>query len=211
MASVLERFAEVGIVPVVVIEDVKDAVPTAQAMVAGGVPIMEVTLRTAAGLDSIRKIHEACPEVLLGAGTVLNLEQCKQVLEAGAKFIVTPGYDEEIVSYCVENNIPITPGCVTPTEIMKALSHGLTTIKFFPANVYGGLTAMKALSAPFVGIKFLPTGGVNAKNLDEYISAPFIDAIGGSWVCTQSDISDGNLDKITQLCKEARDIIDANK
>ena len=202
--TVLERFARVGIVPVVVLDDAKDAVATANAMLAGGVDVMEITFRTAAAPDAIRAVSENCPDMLVGAGTILTLEQCKKAVEMGAKFIVSPGFDAEVVGWCVENNIPVTPGCVTPTEITAALKFGLKVIKFFPANVYGGLNAMKNLAAPFVGIKFLPTGGVNATNIREYIDAPFIHAVGGSWVCPKADIAAGNFEKITALCAEAR-------
>ena len=202
--TVLERFARVGIVPVVVLDDAKDAVATANAMLAGGVDVMEITFRTAAAPDAIRAVSESCPDMLVGAGTILTLEQCKKAVEMGAKFIVSPGFDAEVVGWCVENNIPVTPGCVTPTEITAALKFGLKVIKFFPANVYGGLSAMKNLAAPFVGIKFLPTGGVNAANIREYIDAPFIHAVGGSWVCPKADIAAGNFEKITALCAEAR-------
>ena len=140
----------------------------------------------------------------MGAGTVVNLEQAKFAVACGAKFIVSPGYDEETVAWCVENNIPVTPGCATPTEIMMAIKHGLKVVKFFPANVYGGLSAMKALSGPFPGIRFIPTGGVSLQNVAEYISAPFIHAVGGSWVCPKADINAGNFSKITQICKETR-------
>ena len=202
--TVLDRFARAGIVPVVVLDNASDAVPTAKAMVAGGIDVMEITFRTEAAADSIKAVAESCPEMLVGAGTVLNLEQCKLALSMGAKFIVSPGFDPEVVAYCVENGIPVAPGCVTPTEIMAALKLGIKVIKFFPANVYGGLNAMKNLAAPFVGIKFMPTGGVNAENVREYISAPFIHAVGGSWVCPKADIAAGNFDKITALCAEAR-------
>ncbi|MBE6926112.1 MAG: bifunctional 4-hydroxy-2-oxoglutarate aldolase/2-dehydro-3-deoxy-phosphogluconate aldolase [Ruminococcaceae bacterium] len=202
--TVLERFARVGIVPVVVLDDAKDAVATANAMLKGGVDVMEITFRTAAAPDAIRAVGEGCPDMLVGAGTILTLEQCKKAVEMGAKFIVSPGFDAEVVGWCVENNIPVTPGCVTPTEITAALKFGLKVIKFFPANVYGGLSAMKNLAAPFVGIKFLPTGGVNAANIREYIDAPFIHAVGGSWVCPKADIAAGNFEKITALCAEAR-------
>jgi 2-dehydro-3-deoxyphosphogluconate aldolase/(4S)-4-hydroxy-2-oxoglutarate aldolase len=200
----MERLANSVVVPVVVLEKAEDAVPTARAMAAGGVDTMEITFRTACAPEAIKAVAENCPEVLVGAGTVLNLEQAKLAVEMGAKFIVSPGFSEEVVAWCVENGIPVTPGCVTPTEIMAALKHGLKVIKFFPANVYGGLNAMKNLAAPFVGIKFLPTGGVNASNIREYIGAPFIHAVGGSWVCPKADISAGNWDKITTLCREAR-------
>ena len=202
--TVLERFARAGIVPVVVLDDAKDAVATANAMVAGGIDVMEITFRTAAAPDAIRAVSENCPDMLVGAGTVLSLEQCKKAIEMGAKFIVSPGFDPEVVSYCIENNIPVTPGCVTPTEITAALKMGLKVLKFFPANVYGGLNAMKNLAAPFVGIKFMPTGGINSANIREYIDSPFIHAVGGSWVCPKADIAAGNFEKITALCAEAR-------
>ena len=202
--TVMERLANSIVVPVVVLDKVEDAVPTAKAMAAGGVDVMEITFRTAAAPDAIRAVSENCPDMLVGAGTILTLEQCKKALQMGAQFIVSPGFDPEVVAYCVENNIPITPGCVTPTEITAALKMGLKVVKFFPANVYGGLNAMKNLAAPFVGIKFLPTGGVNAGNIREYIDSPFILAVGGSWVCPKADIAAGNFEKITALCAEAR-------
>ena len=202
--TVLERLSRSVVVPVVVLDRVEDAIPTAKALAAGGVDTMEITFRTACAPEAIRAVAENCPDVLVGAGTIINLQQCKLAVEMGTKFIVSPGYSEEVVSWCVENGIPVTPGCVTPTEIMAALNHGLSLVKFFPANVYGGLSAMKNLSAPFVGLKFLPTGGVNTQNIKEYVDAPFIHAVGGSWVCPKADISAGNWEKITQLCKDAR-------
>lgn len=202
--DVLKRLAQSGVVPVVVLEDAKDAVPTAKAMLAGGIDVMEITFRTAAAADSIKAVAQECPDMVVGAGTVINLEQCKLAVECGAKFIVSPGYDEETVAWCCDNGIPVTPGCVTPTEIMMALKHGLKVLKFFPANVYGGLSAIKSLAGPFGGMKFIPTGGVNAQNLAEFISSPYIHAVGGSWICPKADIAAGNFDKITALCKEAR-------
>ena len=202
--DVLKRLAQSGVVPVVVLEDAKDAVPTAKAMLAGGIDVMEITFRTAAAADSIKAVAQECPDMVVGAGTVINLEQCKLAVECGAKFIVSPGYDEETVAWCCDNGIPVTPGCVTPTEIMMALKHGLKVLKFFPANVYGGLSAIKSLAGPFGGVKFIPTGGVNAQNLAEFISSPYLHAVGGSWICPKADIAAGNFDKITALCKEAR-------
>ena len=202
--DVLKRLAQSGVVPVVVLEDAKDAVPTAKAMLAGGIDVMEITFRTAAAADSIKAVAQECPDMVVGAGTVINLEQCKLAVECGAKFIVSPGYDEETVAWCCDNGIPVTPGCVTPTEIMMALKHGLKVLKFFPANVYGGLSAIKSLAGPFGGVKFIPTVGVNAQNLAEFISSPYIHAVGGSWICPKADIAAGNFDKITALCKEAR-------
>ena len=200
----INRLSAAAVVPVVVLDDAKDAVATAKALLAGGVDVMEITFRTAAAADSIKAVAENCRDMLVGAGTVITLEQCKQAVECGAKFIVSPGFDEEVVRWCVENGIAVTPGCVTPSEIMAAMKLGLTVVKFFPAGVYGGLSAMKALSGPFGGIKFIPTGGVNGQNIGEFISAPFIHAVGGSWVCPKADIAAGNFEKITELCKQAR-------
>ena len=196
-----------GIVPVVVLDDAKDAVPTAKALLAGGVDVMEITFRTAAAADSIKAVSESCPDMLVGAGTVVTLDQCKQALECGAQFIVSPGLDPEVVSWCVERNVPITPGCVTPTEIIAAMKLGLNVVKFFPAGVYGGLKAMKALAAPFGRIKFIPTGGVEAKNLKEYLETPFVHAVGGSWLCPKKEIAAGNFDAVTALCCEASQIV----
>ena len=205
--KVLDRLHGCGVVPVVVLDDVKDAVATAKALLAGGVDVMEITFRTAAAADSIKAVAENCPDMLVGAGTIITLDQCKQAVECGAKFIVSPGFDEEVVRWCVENGIAVTPGCVTPSEIMAAMKLGLTVVKFFPAGVYGGLSAMKALSGPFGGIKFIPTGGVNSHNIGEFIAAPFIHAVGGSWVCPKADIAAGNFERITELCKQARTAI----
>ena len=205
--NVLEKLGNAGVVPVVVLERAEDAVPAAKALLAGGIDVMEITFRTAAAPDAIRAVAEQCPEVTVGAGTVITLEQCKQAVDCGAKFIVAPGYSEKVVSWCVEHDVAITPGCVTPTEIMAAMAHGLKVLKFFPANVYGGLAGMKALAGPFGGIKFIPTGGVNGDNLAEYAAAPFVHAVGGSWVCAKSDISAGNFEKITELCKQAKTTI----
>ena len=204
---VLQLMKKSGVIPVVVLDDTAQALPTANALLAGGVSVMEITFRTAAAASSIKAVSESCPEMLVGAGTVVTLEQCKQALECGAKFIVSPGFDPEVVSWCVERNIPITPGCVTPTEIMTAMKLGLNVVKFFPAGVYGGLKAMKALAAPFGGVKLIPTGGVDAKNLKEYLEAPFVHAVGGSWLCPKKEIAAGNFDAVTALCREASEIV----
>ncbi len=186
----------------------------AEALAAGGIELMEVTFdqsdtaahaQTAAAIHAI-KAHMG-ERMLVGAGTVITLDQCKQALECGAQFIVSPGFEPEVVSWCVERNVPITPGCVTPTEIMAAMKLGLNVVKFFPAGVYGGLKAMKSLSAPFGGIKFIPTGGVGAKNLKEYLAAPFVYAVGGSWLCPKKEIAAGNFDAVTALCREASQIV----
>ena len=203
----MDRLQKCGVVPVVVLDDAKDAVPTAKALLAGGVNVMEITFRTTAAADSIKAVAENCPEMLVSAGTVITLEQCKQALECGAKFIVSPGFDEELVSWCLARDVAVTPGCVTPTEIMAAMKLGLNVVKFFPAGIYGGLKAMKSLSAPFGSVKFIPTGGVDAKNLKEYLEAPFVHAVGGSWLCPKKEIAVGNFDAITALCREASEIV----
>ena len=204
MSKITDSMKKSIIVPVVVIEDAKDAVPTANALLAGGINVMEITLRTTAALDSIRSVAAQCPDMIVGVGTVLSLDQAKEAVEAGAKFIVSPGFDNKIVKWCIKNDINVTPGCVTPTEIMMARKLGLRVVKFFPANVYGGLKAITNLAAPFTDMQFLPTGGVNTENIAEFVANPAIFAVGGSWVCKKADIAAGNFDKITELCKEAR-------
>jgi 2-dehydro-3-deoxyphosphogluconate aldolase/(4S)-4-hydroxy-2-oxoglutarate aldolase len=205
--NALERIGSCGVVPVVVLDKVSDALPTAKALLAGDVDVMEITLRTDAGLDSIKEVAEKCPQMCVGAGTVITLEQCQEAVKAGAKFIVSPGFNPEVVRWCMEHDVAVTPGCVTPTEIMAAMELGVEVFKFFPANVYGGLTAMKALAGPFGDIQFVPTGGVSATNLEEYMEAPFIHAVGGTWFCAKPDIIAGEFDKITSLSLEARKVV----
>lgn len=204
MMTVLERLARAIVVPVVVIDDAKDAVPTAKALAAGGVDVMEITFRTSAAAQAIKEVAENCPDMLVGAGTILDIGQCKLAVEMGAKFIVSPGYNAEVVDWCIEHDIPVTPGCVTPTEVMAAVNKELKVVKFFPANIYGGLNAIKNLSALFAGVKFMPTGGINTSNIKEYTDMSFIHAVGGSWVCPRNDIAAGNFENITKLCTEAR-------
>ncbi len=198
-----QKIAELGVVPVVVLEDAKDAKPLAKALCDGGLPCAEVTFRTAAAEESIRQMCEAFPNMLIGAGTVLTIEQVDRAVGAGAKFIVSPGFDPEIVDYCLSKDIPIFPGCVTPSEIAQAVKRGLRVVKFFPAGQYGGVATIKALSAPYVGLKFMPTGGVNAKNLEEYLSCGSIIACGGSWMVKGAMIKAGEFDKIQAMTEEA--------
>ena len=205
--NALERLRNAGVVPVVVLDRAEDAIPTARAMLAGGVDVMEITFRTAAAAEAIRNVAAECPEMLVGAGTVLTVEQCEKAVALGAKFIVSPGFDAEIVDWCVERGVAVAPGCVTPTEIMAALKRGLSVVKFFPAGIYGGLKAMKALAAPFGQVKFIPTGGVSADNLAEYAAAPFVHAVGGSWLCPKADVAAGNFARIAELCAQSRRIV----
>ncbi|RPI87154.1 MAG: bifunctional 4-hydroxy-2-oxoglutarate aldolase/2-dehydro-3-deoxy-phosphogluconate aldolase [Chloroflexi bacterium] len=207
--SVLERIGNAGLVPVVVIENPDDAVPAAQALLDAGLGVMEITMRTAAGIQAIKNVREACSDMLVGAGTILTLEKCKEAVDAGAQFIVSPGINPVIVQWCVDNQIPVTPGCVTPTEIETALSFGLQTVKFFPADVYGGVKGCNALYGPYksAGVNFIPTGGVNNDNLAEFADKPFIHAVGGGWLCKTADITNHNFSAITENAKKAIDVL----
>ena len=211
MSCTENMFSKVRVLPVVVIKDVNETVPTLKELREGGVPAAEITFRTACAPEAIKAVAENCPEVLVGAGTIVNLEQCKLAVEMGAKFIVSPGFSDEIVGYCVANGIPVAPGCVTPTEIMGALKHGLKMVKFFPANVYGGLNAMKNLAGPFGTLKFLPTGGVSNANIKEFIDTPFIHAVGGSWVCPKADIAAGNWERSPSCASTPARLLRASK
>lgn len=202
-----EKVFETGIVPVVVLNNVEDAVPLADALLKGGIDFMEITFRTECAAECISVISKEVPDMIVGAGTVLNVEQAKLAVDNGAKFIVSPGLDEATVKWAIENDIPVIPGAVTPTEIMKAISLGLKVVKFFPADVYGGIKAIKALSAPFGQVKFLPTGGVSEANLSEFASNKSVIAVGGSWVCKKDDIIKHDWNKITELSGNAVRII----
>lgn len=198
-----EQVEKTGVVPVVVLERVEDAVPMAKALVEGGLPAAEVTFRTAAAADCIREMAEKCPDILVGAGTVVNLEQCKRAVEAGAKFIVSPGYDDEIIDYCVENKINLIPGAVTPAEITHLINRGFDVTKFFPANLYGGLKATEALASVFVGHRFMPTGGVNTENVRDFLASKSIIAAGGTWMVKPKLFADGDFSKVVELASEA--------
>lgn len=198
-----KKIEELGIVPVVVLQDVKDAKPLAQALCDGGLPCAEVTFRTEAAEESIRIMTEAFPQMLVGAGTVLTTAQVDAAVAAGAKFIVSPGFDPEIVDYCLEKQIPVFPGCITPSEIAQAVKRGLRVVKFFPAEQFGGVATIKALSAPYVGLKFMPTGGVSASNLNDYFGCKSVIACGGSWMVKGDLIAAGKFDEIRQMTAEA--------
>ena len=203
MRDIYELFGRLGVVPVVVLNDADRAVPLARALLEGGVPVMEVTYRTAAAQESIRRIAEAVPEMCVGAGTVLDVKTAEGAQSAGAQFIVSPGLNPRTVKYCVEKNIPITPGTSSPSDIEQAIELGLDVVKFFPAEQSGGLAKIKAMAAPYVNMKFMPTGGVNAKNLTSYLDFPKIIACGGSWMVPCDLINAGEWDKIEQLTREA--------
>ena len=203
MSTVAEKIAELGVVPVVVLEDAKDAAPLAKALVEGGLPCAEVTFRTAAAEESIKLMTAEYPDMFVGAGTVLTIDQVDRAVAAGAKFIVSPGFDPEIVDYCLEKEIPVFPGCITPSEVAQAVKRGLKVVKFFPAEQFGGVATIKAMAAPYVGLKFMPTGGVNAKNLESYLGCDKIIACGGSWMVKGDLVKAGKFDEIKDLTAEA--------
>ncbi|NLG84079.1 MAG: bifunctional 4-hydroxy-2-oxoglutarate aldolase/2-dehydro-3-deoxy-phosphogluconate aldolase [Firmicutes bacterium] len=203
MEEILNQIGVFGIVPVVRLDRPENAVPLGRALLAGGLPCAEITFRTEAAEESIRRITAELPEMLIGAGTVLTVEQAKRAVAAGARFIVTPGFNPPVVQYCIENNIPITPGVSNPSDIDMALGFGLKVLKFFPAEVLGGLDAVKAISAAYGMVKFIPTGGVNTANLNEYLSFPKVHAVGGSWMVKPDLIVAGNFEEITRLTREA--------
>lgn len=203
MSDVLKQLEEAGIVPVVVIDDASKAVALAQALIAGGLPVAEVTFRTAAAEEAIRLISQQVPEILLGAGTVLTTEQAQRAIDAGARYIVSPGLNPEVVRFCQSKNVPITPGCSNPTDIEMALGLGLNVVKFFPAEAFGGLATLKAIAAPYGKLKFVPTGGIDATNINDYLAFNKVLACGGSWMVKADLIKDNKFDEITRLTREA--------
>lgn len=207
MANIMVQIEKTGVIPVVVINDVEDAEPLAQALCEGGLPCAEVTFRTAAAEESIRKMTDIYPDMLIGAGTVLTTEQVDRAVAAGAKFIVSPGFDPEVVDYCILKQIPVFPGCITPSEVAQAVKRGLKVVKFFPAVQFGGVSTIQALTAPYVGLKFMPTGGVNAKNLADYLQCKSIIACGGSWMVKSDLIKAGEFEKIKDMTKEAVSLV----
>lgn len=203
MNSILEDIKSIGIVPVIQIDNAEDAIPLAKALSEGGLPCAEVTFRTEAAKESISKITKAYPNMLIGAGTVLTIEQVNDAVKAGAKFVISPGLNPKIVKYCIDNNILIIPGCSSPSDIEQAIELGLEVVKFFPAESSGGINMIKALSAPYAKMEFMPTGGVNEKNLNDYLSFNKVVACGGTWMVKPQMLKIKDFDEIKRLTKEA--------
>ncbi len=201
--SLLERLGILGIIPVVKIEDSRQASDLARALLTGGLPCVEITFRTQAAEDSIRKIVAAQPEMLVGAGTVLSLAQARQAVAAGARFIVSPGFDAKVVKWCLKQGVPVVPGIATPTEALMAMSLGLNVLKFFPAEALGGISMLEAMSPALPGVKYIPTGGINVSNMAGWLRLPFIYAVGGSWLAAPKLLADSAFDEVTRLAAEA--------
>ena len=207
MNQILDRIKKTGIIPVVVIDDKKDAAPLSDALCKGGLPCAEVTFRTEAAADAIRLMKNTHPEMLVGAGTVLTIHQVDEAIAAGAEFIVSPGFDTVIVDYCMEKDVVVLPGCISPSEAAIAVRKGLSVIKFFPAEQAGGLPFIKAIAAPYTTLSFMPTGGINPENVKEYLKYDRIFACGGSWMVKGKLISEGRFDEIQKLTEEAAAIV----
>jgi 2-dehydro-3-deoxyphosphogluconate aldolase/(4S)-4-hydroxy-2-oxoglutarate aldolase len=204
---IFDHFYKIGVIPVLEIDSALHAKRLAESLLAGGLPIAEITLRTEAALESIHIIAREAPDAIVGAGTVLDREQAQEAHDAGAQFLVTPGMVEEVVIWAQENEVPILAGAVTPTEMIRGIHLGLDILKFFPAETVGGLKAIKALSDPFPQLRFIPTGGVKLENLAEYLQMEKIHAVGGSWMAKRQMIADGKFDEIRRMSKEASDIV----
>ena len=207
----VEKVAALKVIPVIAIDDAKDASPLAGALCAGGLPAAEITFRTAAAEDAIKIVAKEYPDMLVGAGSLTSADQAKRAVDAGATFLVTAGFNRGVTEYAVKNNIPIYPGICTPTEMMFLLEYDLPVAKFFPAEQFGGLATIKAISAPFPNMKFMPTGGINASNVLDYLSFDKIIACGGSWMVKKDLISSGRFDKIEALTREAVELVKTAK
>ena len=207
MTEMMKQLQKLGIVPVVVLDRAEDALPLAERLVKGGLPCAEVTFRTAAAEESIRQMAKAFPDMIIGAGTVLTCEQADRAIDAGAKFIVSPGFNPKVTEYVLKKGVPMTPGVCTPTEIEAAMSLGLDVLKFFPAEPSGGLKMIKAVCAAYVNLQFMPTGGINAENVKDYLKYDRIVACGGSWMVSGALVKEGKFDEIEKLVREAADIV----
>ena len=207
MNDMMKKLSKIGIVPVVVLDSAEDALPLAEQLTAGGLPCAEVTFRTAAAEESIRQMAKAFPEMIVGAGTVLTTEQADRAIDAGSKFVVSPGFNPRVTEHVLKKGVPMTPGVCTPTEIEAALQFDLDVLKFFPAEPSGGLKMIKALAAPYVGLHFMPTGGINADNVRDYLKYDRIVACGGSWMVSGKLVKEGNFAEIGRLVREAAGIV----
>ena len=210
MIAILDQFKKMRVVPVVAIENAQDAMPLADALIEGGLPCAEITFRTAAAIDAMGIMAQR-GDILVGAGTVLKIDQVKAAVDAGAQFMVSPGFNPKVVGYCVENNIAITPGICTPSDIEAALELGVEVLKFFPAEAFGGLKTLKAMSGPYTTVQFVPTGGINPANLVEYLQFPKTLACGGTWIAKTALISDGKFGEIVKNAREAVEIVNTLK
>ena len=207
MANIESILKTVGIIPVIKIDNPETAVPMAKALIKGGINAAEITFRTSAAAKAIERISSELPEMFVCAGTVLNTEQANLAVMCGAKAVISPGTNPEVVKWCNDNNTPIFPGCATPTEIESAMSMGLTTVKLFPAEVVGGISMLKALYGPYRGIKFMPTGGITTKNVEEYLGLPNVIACGGTWICAEDLLASENYTAIEENAREASKIV----
>ena len=207
MEQMLEQIEMRKLVPVVKLDRAEDAVPMGRALCEGGLPVAEVTFRTDAAEESIRAMKKAFPDMIVGAGTVVDLEQAKRAVDAGSAFLVSPGTSTKIIEFALEQGVPVFPGVCTPTEIMTCMEYGLPVVKFFPAKQYGGLDTIKALAAPFPSMRFMPTGGISTENAKEYLAFEKIVAVGGSWMVKETFVQEGNFAEIVRLTKEAVELV----
>ncbi len=206
-APTFDRLHKCGVIPVVTIDRVEDALPLGEALLAGGIPCAEVTFRTAAAPAALNALAGALPHLLVGAGTVVTVEQARTAIDSGGRFVVSPGYDEDIVQWCLARDVPVLPGVMTPTEVMRAVRTGLDAVKFFPAEPAGGATALEAIGAAFPSVRFVPTGGIGPENLGSYLRLPAVIACGGSWLVSRGLIGAGDFGQITQLAGEAVQLV----
>lgn len=207
MYKLFEAIGQIGVLPVIALERAEDAVPLARALLAGGIGCAEITFRTPAAAEAIRRMSDEVGEMLVGAGTVLTVQQAEQAILAGARYIVSPGFDAVVVDWCQEQGIPVLPGVATPTEINMALARNVRLLKFFPAEEFGGIRMLKALHGPYPDVRFIPTGGIRATNLAEYLALPNVVACGGSWMATGGMLAKGQFDEIARVAGEARAIV----
>jgi len=208
MDKIIEKISAMGVVPVIAIENASDAVGLGDALIEGGLPCAEITFRTAAAASAIRTLCNSHPGILVGAGTILTKSDAETAVDAGASFVVTPGFDGDLVDWCLGQRIPVIPGVMTPTDINAAINRKLNVLKFFPAEAAGGIKTLKAISGPYGNIKFVPTGGITLGNLEEYLSLPNVVACGGSWLVKKDQISSGEFDTIESLVREAVQLVD---